>query len=272
MRPRKRLIFCTYSSIYSSIVLQQLVDDDDIEVVAILNSTRVHHPQYGQIRGAIKQIQLSGWRYSSYLFFVTDLFSWLQPLLSLKGNSLKNNALKTVHTLAKQHQIPILNSRDINQPDAIQFITEKEPEVLLAAHFNQLIKCEILELNNLKSLNIHPSLLPAYKGVDPVFFAMLNNEKRVGVSLHEMAETFDTGKILSQQDLLISENDTLLSVNKKLFAEGASLARAWIKEEQGTALEDGNSEGQYDSWPTPEQVRQLKQSGRLLNRLSGLWR
>ncbi len=253
---RNKVIFCTYSSIYSSIVLGQLLEDTDIEVVGIINSTRLHHPQFGQLRGAIKQIKLSGWRYSTYLFLVTDVFSWLQPFFSLK----------TIKRMAKINQIPILNLRDINRENGIEFIKNSSANVLLAAHFNQLIKPEILELSELQCINIHPSKLPAYKGVDPVFFAFLNDEKNVGVSLHKMTEEFDTGTVLLAKEFLVSNDESLFILNKKLFKSGAKLAIQWIKNKQDNNKipECNTNKNSYDSWPSPEQIKQFKVKGKSL--------
>lgn len=262
MKDRQKLVFCTYSSVYSSIVLEQLIADDGIEVVAIINSTRVHHPQYGHLRGAIKQIQLSGWRYSSYLFVVTDLFTGLQPFLKLK----------TVHAVARQYEIPILNTRDINDDDSIKFITSFKPEYLLAAHFNQLVKPSLLNLPEMECLNIHPSILPTYKGVDPVFYALLNEEKELGVTLHKMAESFDSGEVISQKSISAS-SETVFTINSRLFSEGAKFALQWINNKESNLMDNAeNITGNYDSWPKPEQISQFRRSGKKLITISELWK
>lgn len=267
MRKKERVVFCTYSSIYSSIVLKQLIEHECIDVVAIVNSTRVLHPHFSQIRGAIEQIRLSGLRYSSYLFAVTDLFSWLQPIFRLQ-----TKGLKTVHGLAAQYDIPILNSRDINQQNAINFIVNSDPEYLLAAHFNQLIKPRLLNLPDIDCINIHPSLLPSYKGVDPVFFAQLNNEENFGVSVHKMAESFDTGDVLLQHSYNKIILESTLSINKKLFLAGTNLAISWICQSKKTVFSVQESDkSNYDSWPTLQQVRHFKKLGNRFLSLSELW-
>jgi len=267
MRKKERVVFCTYSSIYSSIVLKQLIEHECIDVVAIVNSTRVLHPKYGHIRGAIEQIRVSGLQYSSYLFAVTDLFSWLQPFFRLQ-----RKGLKTVHGLAAQYDIPILDCLDINQQDAVDFIVDSKPEYLLAAHFNQLVKPSLLNLPSIDCINIHPSLLPYYKGVDPVFFAQLNNEEKFGVSVHEMAESFDTGRVLLQHSVDTVTLESTLSINKKLFLAGANLAINWMCQTDKTVIsiqERNNLD--YDSWPTSDQVHQFKKSGKSFLSLSELW-
>lgn len=266
--PQKRVIFCTYSSIYSSKVLEPLLADDNIHITAIINSTRVIHSDYGFLRGAIKQIQASGWRYATYLFMVTDLFRLLQPLFKIK-----KWPLKSIHGLARQHNIPLLDTSNINAEHSIQFIKKYKADYLLAAHFNQLVKAPVLNLPEMECINIHPSLLPSYKGVDPVFFAILDQNKQSGVSLHKMTEEFDCGEVLLQESILIKPIRTVCFYNCLLFEEGAKLALKWINNNASnhTKILD-NSLGNYDSWPMIKQVRRFKKNGNKLIKLSELWK
>jgi len=275
---KQRVIFCTYSSIYSSKVLAHLIANTNIDVVAIVNSTRVIHPSYGFIRGAIKQIQASGLRYATYLFMVTDLFRWFQPLFH-KG------ALKTVHKFASENNIPVLDTQDINQAESIQFIQQAKPDYLLAAHFNQLLKAPVLNLPEMECINIHPSLLPNYKGVDPVFFALLEQNKElgqdkkleqeeiIGVTLHKMAESFDSGEILMQESISSTPSNSLFINNCQLFKQGAKLAIKWINDSQPKPIKFGdNAQGQYDSWPSTQQIKRYKKMGNHLITLSEFWK
>ena len=254
---RKRLIFCTYSSIYSSIVLKKLLADDGLEVVAIINSTRLISPKYGFFKGACKHIQLSGWRYATYLFMVTDLFSWLK-------------SSKTVHAIAKKQAIPVLDTSDINSPEANHFILSKKPQLLLAAHFNQLVKEPLLDL---PCINIHPSLLPAYKGVDPVFYAQLDRQKELGVSLHKMAEDFDTGEVILQKKIHSHPEDSLLSLNCSLFAAGAELVSCYFDPDKKIEQLDKTDvkNNHYDSWPNRSTIKKYRQQGYRLLRLKEYW-
>ena len=264
---KKCLVFCTYSSVYSSIVLKKLLDNDAIEVVGIINSTRVINPRYGFFKGALAQIQRSGWRYASYLFMVTDLFSWLNPS-------------KTIHALAKKKSIPVFNTVDINAVEASHFISSKQPDLLLAAHFNQLVKKPLLDL---PCINIHPSLLPAYKGVDPVFYALLDNQPTLGVTLHKMAESFDTGETLLQQEIESTADGNLYSNNCHLFALGAELAIRYLVSEKVQVGEEVTIKGSksfddkyfdnkhYDSWPTRSNISKFKQQGKHMISLKQTW-
>jgi len=267
MQIKKRVIFCTYSSIYSSKVLEQLIADDNIEVVAVINSTRILHPEYSHLRGALKQIQTSGWHYAAYLFYVTELFRWLQPFFRFK-----KWPLKTIHGLVRQHNIPIHETRDINEQESIDFIIKNKPDYLLAAHFNQLIKPAVLDLTGFECLNIHPSLLPAYKGVDPVFFALQDKQNEIGVTVHKMAESFDSGEIIMQRSIAVDPSKSVCFYNCQLFEEGVKLVIKWIKNKNQKVIRTlENTSGDYDSWPTVNDVKLFKNSGRRLITLSELW-
>ncbi|MEE9444158.1 MAG: formyltransferase family protein [Cocleimonas sp.] len=251
---KKRIVFCTYSSVYSSLVLKRLLSDEGVEVVGIINSTRVISPEYGFIRGALAQVNKSGWRYSGYLFLVTDLFAGLKPA-------------KTIHGLAKKNDIPLLDTLDINGLKSLDFIQEIKADSLLAAHFNQLIKKPLLDM---KCLNIHPSLLPAFKGVDPVFYALLENQP-IGVTLHEMAESFDTGDILLQKNCSLESSATVFSANCKLFDVGAAMALTYLHSPNQPKLVQNKSD-EYDSWPRRADISQFRRLGKRLIKLPELWR
>lgn len=255
---KQRVVFFTYSSIYSSLVLNDLLRESTIEIVAIINSTRLLKPSYSGLKGSIKFIQTTGLRYATYLFFITDLFAWLQPL----------SRLNTVHSLAKKYNIPLLNSIDINRKKEIQFISELEPDVLLSAHFNQLFKVEVLQLPKLAAINIHPSLLPNYKGVDPVFYALLKKEEKIGVTAHLIDQTFDTGRILVQQSFSANASKTVFQQNIQLFQAGGKIAIDTIHQllanQQGL---EQQQEGNYDSWPDKHLIKQFKKQGNKLIKL-----
>jgi len=269
MSAKKKVVFCTFSSIYSSKVLEQLIVDTDIDLVAIVNSTRVLSPSLNPIQGAISQLKISGLRYSAYLFLISDFFKWMQPLFALRKWPLRH-----VHSLAKYNNIPIIDTRDINSIQATEFIKKHMPDFLLCAHFNQLLKEPIFAIKKMQCINIHPSLLPSYKGVDPVFFAMRDDAEEIGVTVHKMDKNFDSGDILLQTSIKMDSTKSLLFNNCQLFEEGVKLASRWIKNNQDTIqVSSKNSKNidDYDSWPSSTDVKSFKKSGKRLMRLSGLW-
>ena len=253
MTAARRVIFCTYPSAYSDLVLNELLAAEDIKLVGVVSSTRILNKTDSHLRASIRQIQLSGLRYAAYLFAVTDLYRFLRWVF--------RKSSFTQQLRAKN--IPCLATNDINAAESVAFLIGLQPDLLLSAHFNQLLKPEVLSLPKLACLNIHPSLLPAFKGVDPAFYALLRQARETGATVHLQDEQFDHGAILEQSKLSIRPQDTLFSLNLKLFKLGAMSAVKQIREL--TADTQGSAQataGRYDSWPNPADTKQFHQQRR----------
>lgn len=253
MSSRRRVVFCTYASAYSDVVLTELLKAQGLELVAVVNSTRVLNKSESNWRSSIRRIQISGLRYAAYLFAVTDLYTSLRWFF----------AKPTFKKQLKENNIALLEAKDINSAESLAFLRAANPDLILCAHFNQLLKAEVLALPKLACLNIHPSLLPAFKGVDPAFYALLKHARETGVTVHLQDEDFDHGAILEQTKLGIRPADTLFSLNLKLFKLGAiSAIRQMQSFTAETVGEPQKPEGRYDSWPNPYDAKQFRQQRR----------
>lgn len=254
-----RVLLCTSGGICATLSLQALLALEDVEVAGLFLSTRTRTPNGSFISDAIRIARTSGPGYATYLAMGTTLFDSLR----LPG------VLPTVTSLAKRHAIPIFRSGNINSGKAQTWLAEKKPDILLSSFFNLKLSPETLAIANQAAVNLHPALLPAYKGVDPVFYYFLNSEPQVGVSLHQMAEDFDTGEILAQTSMPIKLDRSVFWHNIELFRYGLELFQEWL---QGSvpAINQSNTgvTDQYDSWPLPVQVKSLKHP---LCRFSDLW-
>jgi len=104
------------------------------------------------------------------------------------------------------------NNIEILQPDNIKSclkrIKETKPDLIISAAFGQLIPKEIIEAPKYKSLNVHPSFLPKYRGPSPIQQAILDGEKETGVSIILMDEQLDHGPIVAQSKPIEIDNLT----------------------------------------------------------------
>jgi methionyl-tRNA formyltransferase len=249
---RVKTILCTSGGLFGGLVLGRLLAGERIQVVGIVLSTRVLRRRYGWLRGAVEQIRLSGIGYALYLWCATslaDLLGRLSPAGSL-------------HSLAKRHGIPVLATRDINAPEGLAFLAGLAPDLLLSAFFNQRLGEAARTLPRAGALNIHPSPLPEFRGVDPVLFARLRGAAHLGVSLHRLTDEFDAGAILARETCPVRPNDSLLKATARLFRKGADLVLANLESiTQGFPGEPQPEGGGYDSWPRPAEVRDLRRRG-----------
>jgi len=122
-------------------------------------------------------------------------------------------------------------------------LKELKPDLVIVASYGKIIPKEILEIPKYGSLNIHPSLLPKYRGPSPIQTAILNGDKETGVTIILMDEKIDHGEIISNSKFLISNKKTTYQeLNKKLAELGVKLLiktiPKWINKEIKTKPQD----------------------------------
>ena len=105
---------------------------------------------------------------------------------------------------AKNANLSVLEPIKIRDNEWIDKIKELNPDLIILCAYGQIIPKEILDIPKYKALNIHPSLLPKYRGASPIHTAILNNDKETGVTLMLMDEQMDHGDIVAQKKIQIS--------------------------------------------------------------------
>ncbi|MGB9823719.1 MAG: methionyl-tRNA formyltransferase [Candidatus Hydrothermia bacterium] len=104
----------------------------------------------------------------------------------------------------------------VNSPQTQEFLKSEELDFLVVCDFGKILKKELLNLYKFPALNIHPSLLPKYRGAAPIERCLLSGDTKTGITIIEMTEEVDAGPIISQVEVEISEDDTRGSLMEKL--------------------------------------------------------
>jgi methionyl-tRNA formyltransferase len=107
----------------------------------------------------------------------------------------------------------------------VGFLRSLQCDVIVVAAYGQILKRDLLSLPPLGCINVHASLLPQYRGPDPIRWTLLNGEEVTGVTIMLMDEGVDTGPILAQESLPILPKDTYASLTEKLGTLGGKLLR-----------------------------------------------
>ena len=107
----------------------------------------------------------------------------------------------------------------------LQDIISLQPDIIITAAFGQLLPVELLESPKLGCLNVHASLLPAYRGGAPIHQAVIDGQNETGVTIMYMAEKLDAGDIISQQAITIETTDTTGILFEKLSIVGRDLLK-----------------------------------------------
>jgi methionyl-tRNA formyltransferase len=260
--PRLRTVFCTCGGLYGALVLRRLRASPHLEICGIVRSSRVLDPRFGFLKGAVEQIRRSGLAYALYLWCTTTLADGLCALNGFGSSSRPGDAP------ARR-----LTTRDLNDPEGRAFLAACAPDLLVSSFFNQRLRAETLAVPTLACLNIHPSLLPDAKGVDPVFQSLLHGGPPLGVTVHFMNPEFDAGRILAQQPIDARQGASVFELTALLYRVGADLlASAVIRVAAGDKGLAQNSPGSYQSWPTAAEITALRRRGGALLRLMDLVR
>lgn len=139
-----------------------------------------------------------------------------------KGRS-KELVPTPVKTAALSLGLSVYQPRRIRNPEAIETLRRMKPDVIVVVAFGQIIPKEILDMAPFGCLNVHGSLLPAYRGAAPIQWAVLNGEKESGVTIMRMDEGLDTGDMIAKKVVTLEKDETSGSLFDKLSEEGAKL-------------------------------------------------
>lgn len=124
----------------------------------------------------------------------------------------------------EKNNIPVLQPEKIKEQKWTEKIKELNPDLIIVCAYGQIIPKEILDIPKLGSINIHPSLLPKYRGASPIQYAILNNEKETGVTMMLMDEQMDHGPIITNHKIQITKHKiTYKELEKELAELGAKL-------------------------------------------------
>ena len=116
--------------------------------------------------------------------------------------------------------LPIFTFEQFNN-QTIKQLSSLNPDLFVVAAYGRIIPLKIINLPPHGSLNVHPSLLPKYRGTSPIQNALINGDSLTGVSIIKMDEKMDHGPILSQWEKPIAPTDTYATLHHLLFKDAA---------------------------------------------------
>ncbi|MFQ5422139.1 MAG: methionyl-tRNA formyltransferase [Anaerolineae bacterium] len=132
-------------------------------------------------------------------------------------------AESTILELAWRQNIPVFQLRQPGHAQSLTVLAELGAKTAVVACYNQKIPPQLLALPRHGFLNIHPSLLPAYRGIAPLFWQLRAGETNTGVTVHWMDAGLDTGPILAQTAVPLPDGASGAELDKLLAETGAKL-------------------------------------------------
>ncbi len=151
-----------------------------------------------------------------------------------RGMKLQQSAVKKY---AVEKNIPVLQPEKLKAPEFLNELKSYKADVQVVVAFRMLPEL-VWNMPSLGTINVHASLLPNYRGAAPINWAIINGEKESGVTTFKLQHEIDTGNILLQSNVPITEHDTAGTLHDKLMHEGAMLIVKTLRQiEQGVIHE-----------------------------------
>ena len=197
--PAPRALFLGMQGSFSFPPLLALLDND-IDVCAVVLPARDHPLERPAIRLLEPPLQA-------------------RPLLPVLTSSLHTS----IANIAWARRIPVWEVSRMSDPETINLFSQYQPDIMCVACFSLYIPRPILDIPRLGCLNVHPSLLPANRGPDPLFWTFHEGSRETGVTIHLMDEGLDTGPIVAQERLAVSDGITYGQLEAECAALGGKL-------------------------------------------------
>lgn len=200
-----------------------MLDSPEFEIIGLVKSQPLEFSASGakKIR---KHLNKVGWRFG-WLLFWQQMIQGLGYLISLIIPYRKNRLLPA-WSLAKENNIPVHDCLSVNDAESLRFITDLQPDLIISAYFNQIIKPPLIALPKLGILNVHPGWLPIYRGAMAYFWVLKNGHESAGVSVHWIDEGIDTGSLVARRSFIIKQGMTQQRVLSITAIIGARLLKS----------------------------------------------
>ena len=127
-----------------------------------------------------------------------------------------------VKIVATEQRLPVYQPEKVRKPDFIRILEHLTPDVIIVAAFGQLLPQTVLDIPPCGTINLHPSLLPKYRGAAPIQWALINGETETGVTLMLLDAGEDTGDIISTSRIPIRNEDNAFTLTEQLAQLGAN--------------------------------------------------
>ena len=139
------------------------------------------------------------------------------------GRNLQARPCPVRAQLFERPNIPVLTPERVNDEAVVEAIRALHPELFVVAAYGQILRPALLDIPPLGAINIHPSLLPRYRGASPIQWAIANGERETGVTIQFMSPRMDAGDIILARAMPIEPEDTTGTLEPRLANLGAEL-------------------------------------------------
>lgn len=263
------LIILTNNDPYAGILVYPLLSKRAKDVKAIFIQNGILDSRRGSFKLFIHIMKRAGIKFS---FFLSAELIGYKIIIFLRRFFQKNDyendyVFEIPSHIAKKFNVPVYRlNGSINDSLNLERISMFSPDLIITARYGEILKKPILQIPIKGVINFHPSLLPSYAGLGSIFQAIYHNEEKIGYTIHFMDEGIDTGKIVTQEVIDYSPDDSISRVCLKVYLGGSyGILNSVKKIEDGSTIEILiDHKRSYFSWPDKKHVEELLKSNKKL--------
>jgi methionyl-tRNA formyltransferase len=135
------------------------------------------------------------------------------------------------------HNIPFLHPVKLRDPEFIDLLRSQDADIFVVVAYGRIIPAEIIAIPRFRIINLHPSLLPRYRGAAPVQWSLINGETVSGITVQDLALEVDSGDIILQETFPVGPDVTAGELYQEILPRGAGMLLEALRQiEQGAAV------------------------------------
>ena len=158
-------------------------------------------------------------------FSITTVYTQ-PPKKSKRGQKINPSPIEE---FSKKNKINIRNPVNLNNDEEFKIFKELSPDIVVVVSYGQIIPKNFLNIAKFGFINIHASLLPKWRGAAPIQRAIMNGDKKIGVSIMKIEEKLDSGPVLPSKEIELDQSAIHGEIEKKLSVLGANLLMESLK-------------------------------------------
>ena len=148
------------------------------------------------------------------------------PKKSKRGQKIN---LSPIEEFSKKNKINIRNPINLDNDEEFKIFKKLSPDIVIIVAYGQIIPKNFLNIAKFGFINIHASLLPKWRGAAPIQRAIMNGDKKIGVSIMKIEEKLDSGPVLASKEIELDQNATYGEIQEKLSLIGSNLLFGSLK-------------------------------------------
>ena len=263
-----KIVYGCYPHYMARCIANLLVRYYKLPITCILRSKKrlaIDGKKIKGIRGIVFLLKKFG---PGFVFYRIVVITLLLPLLSsVYGFFNKKNRILSFEELAEKYNIELIDAVNFNKKKVRYLMEEKKFDLFLSMCLNQILKAKFIKIPERGSVNLHPSILPDFRGVDPIFQLMLTKENEMGISLHELAPEIDSGALILTGNVERKISDSHLRLYFKFVLSGVKIFADYVNQlSRGKKIDflpqdESNIKYEYHSWPNKDEIKRFQKCG-----------